>query len=211
MSDDAERNLEDGHTSARASPLPGGKLRIISYGHSKGRLTIPAGAELLTFSVRDIENPPARLRRTHTGLSPRLRKEVMANKSATARLESMCTTVEAKMSDLASPDGSCILLVGIMCEEGKHRSVTFAEELSRRITPGSWLIDVQHRDLGLVDDEDGAGVDAVDSDEAKLPSSESSRGILRKGKKQRDQERKKGRSSASKFVSGGTEEYEDLD
>jgi hypothetical protein len=211
MSDDAEGYLEDGHTSPRPSPVPGGRLRIISYGHSKGRLTVPAGAEQLTFSVRDIENPPARLRRTHTGLSPRLRKEVMANKSATTRLESMCSAVEAKMSDLASADGSCVLFVGIMCEEGKHRSVTFAEELSRRIAPGSWLIDVSHRDLGIVDDEDGAGEGTVDSDEAKLPSSDNSRVGLRKGKKQRDQERKKGRSSASKFVSGGTEEYNDVD
>ena len=41
------------------------------------------------------------------------------------------------------------LIVGIMCEEGRHRSVAFAEELGKMITKKPrWVIEVQHRDLG---------------------------------------------------------------
>lgn len=212
MSQDTGQRLENGRVSDQIPPPPKGKLQIVSFGHSNGPLTTATGiAEQLTFSVRDIENPPAKLRRTYTGLSPRLRKEVMANKIATARLESICTSVEAKMSELTSLDESHILVVGIMCEEGKHRSVTFAEELSRRISSSSWDIEVQHRDLGIFHNDDGDEGGALDPGKVNLPASESPRTGRRKGKKERGQERKRGRSSAHKFVSGNTEEYEDVD
>ncbi|KEF51827.1 uncharacterized protein A1O9_12164 [Exophiala aquamarina CBS 119918] len=209
MSQGTEQSLENRHVSGQASPPSKGKLQLISYGRSNGPLTGPSGAvDQLTFSVRDIANPPARLRRTHTGLSSRLRKEVMANKAAAARLESMCARVEAKMSEMASLDGSHVLFVGIMCEEGKHRSVTFAEELSRRIASSGWDIEVRHRDLAGFGHDDADAEEALDSDEANSPSSQSPGTGRRKGKKQQDHERKKGRSSAHKFVRGNTEEYE---
>jgi len=214
MTQEGGSNLENGHVPDQISPSPKGKLQIISYGHSNGPLTSPTGdgrGEQLTFSVRDIENPPARLRRTHTGLSPRLRKEVMANKAAAARLESMCTGVEAKMSVLGNNDGPHLLLVGIMCEEGKHRSVTFAEELSRRISASGWDVEVQHRDLAGFNYDGVEAEDELDSDAAIPPASEHARTGRRQGKKQRDQERKKGRSSAHKFVSGNAELDEDVD
>lgn len=43
------------------------------------------------------------------------------------------------------------LSVVIMCEEGRHRSVAFAEELGKVVTKKPrWAIEVQYRDLGEV-------------------------------------------------------------
>ena len=75
------------------------KLSIISYGYVNGPFVPnPSEAkEQLTFSVRDLENPPVRLCKKHTGLSSRLRKEVFVNADARATLEAMVEAVEAKI------------------------------------------------------------------------------------------------------------------
>ena len=50
-------------------------LRIVSHGRANGPLSEPEeNEEMLKFSVRDVPNPPAKLRKNYTGLSPRLRK-----------------------------------------------------------------------------------------------------------------------------------------
>lgn len=41
-----------------------------------------------------------------------------------------------------------VFIVGIFCARGQHRSVAFAEELSRASWPRNWEILVTHRDLG---------------------------------------------------------------
>lgn len=217
MSQDTTINLDTEHDSNQLSPaqlpppLSRPELQIISYGHSNGPLKIPTGAEHLNFSVRDIENPPAKLRRTHTGLSSRLRKEVMAGGPAKERLKSICTTVHARMEEMVKEERSDPLVVGIMCEEGKHRSVTFVEELSRRVRSRDWDIVIQHRDLGIVDSEDPGEMDVLRSGLPNTLSAKDSKSIAWKSKKQRDQERMKGRSSARKFVGGYSGEQEDED
>lgn len=40
------------------------------------------------------------------------------------------------------------LRVGVSCEMGRHRSVAFIEELSRRKWPVEWAVEVVHRDVG---------------------------------------------------------------
>lgn len=55
-------------------------------------------------------------------------------------------------------------------EQDKHRSVTFAEELSMQIASRIWEVDVQHRDSGIVDSEDSGKRDALDSGESNLLS-----------------------------------------
>ncbi|KAK5056503.1 hypothetical protein LTR84_012034 [Exophiala bonariae] len=215
MDQDTTGRLEAEGGSSQLSPawssraLARQKLQIISYGHSNGPLQIPSGTEHLNFSVRDIENPPVRLRRTHTGLSARLRKEVMAGSYAKERLANICTIVNDRMAKMINEDNSNALVVGIMCEEGKHRSVAFAEELSRQIESRDWDIDVQHRDLGIVGNEDPGEMKTLHLDRPNLPSAKNFNSIGRKGKKQRDQERTQGRLSAQKFVGGYSEDHED--
>jgi hypothetical protein len=201
---------ENGDSPSEIASLKPFYLSIISYGHANGPLTATYldGAEQLTFSVRDVENPPVKLRKTYTGLSPRLRKEVFANSAAQSKLETIVRAVEGRMAEIefsllkgtfrkdGSPEISrpARLVVTIMCEEGKHRSVAFAEELSRRLTIGrNVTLTVAHRDLDQL------------SPETPDQSSPSNPLDTRRGsgsKKQRDQERRKGRSSAAKFVHG---------
>jgi hypothetical protein len=210
LNEDGPRGHKPRLPNAETACLP--VLSIISYGHSNGPLRpTPAESstvEQLTFSVRDIENPPVGLRKSHTGLSARLRKEVFANDSAKARLAIIHEAVEAKMDELdksvfqaelgeelpVPSSRSHKLVVGIMCEEGKHRSVAFAEELARKMKPPrGWVVLVEHRDLGVVAPEDEESGSDADKREPRLP---------RKSKKQRELDRRKGRSSAGKFIQG---------
>ncbi|ETI26400.1 hypothetical protein G647_03177 [Cladophialophora carrionii CBS 160.54] len=180
-------------------------LSIISFGHANGPLK-PIGSEAveqLTFSVRDVGNPPARLRNTHTGVSARLRKEIFGNQAARRKLDTMLQAVEAKMIEFSKAhiqaehtmEGlrsllpvSPTLLIGIMCEQGKHRSVAFAEELARKITPkDGWTVSVEHRDLGVF---------LPNAENEDLDERTANTKALRKSKRQRERERKQGRSLA---------------
>ncbi|KIW65053.1 hypothetical protein PV04_07340 [Phialophora macrospora] len=204
----------DSATEHRASGNSGSfRLSIISFGHANGPLKPPGSeaVEQLIFSVRGVENPPAKLRKTHTGISSRLRKEIFGNQAARTKLDGMLQAVEAKMTEFDKarvraddtmeassaplPAGST-LLIGIMCEQGKHRSVAFAEELARMITPNDgWTVSVEHRDLGLLLPD----AEHQDPDERSADTK-----ALRKTKKQREQERKKGRSLAGKIFEDDT-------
>jgi hypothetical protein len=42
------------------------------------------------------------------------------------------------------------LVVSCFCERGKHRSVAFAEELSRHKWPRDWAVQLHHRDVDEV-------------------------------------------------------------
>jgi RNase adaptor protein for sRNA GlmZ degradation len=141
-------------------------LVLISYGHTNGPLETPRCRQL-TFSVRNLPNPPVALRKSHTGLSARLRKEVLATSEATLRLAEMEAAIieamaqcEQKSSsshnagvteqDDEPDEHSMNLQVGVFCEEGKHRSVSIVHELARSTAlkrPG-WSISEHHRDAG---------------------------------------------------------------
>jgi RNase adaptor protein for sRNA GlmZ degradation len=175
-------------------------VNIVSYGHSNGPLIVPREHHRLNFNVRDIPNPAAGLRRTHTGLSARLKKEVLATKEAQERLAEMVKKVNAKMEevetkyvnqnydDVEKPDqpevkkyekvyagefehredveseSSSTLVVAVYCEEGRHRSVAFAEELGRSLKRRDWDVTIDHRDLtGYSNDEPETPVDSPTS------------------------------------------------
>ncbi|KAH0842207.1 hypothetical protein FOPE_07657 [Fonsecaea pedrosoi] len=196
-------------SEAAAKTVSKFELIIISYGHAHGPLTLlePGTVEQLTFSVRDMKNPPAQLWKTHTGLSSHLRKEVMANRGAAARLSLILEAVRKKMGEMQlarqgidisadSPSSSAApstLVVGIMCERGKHRSVTFAEELSRSIQADDcWAVSVQHRELEQYPHRKSAAI----RDEKALKGDGRDR---RKLRKPRDLERMQGREARDGF------------
>ena len=113
-------------------------------------------------------------------MNRRLQKEIFISKQGKARMEQILECVDSQMikmtenysraptpeivtdADVDTPKESPReLVVGIMCEEGRHRSVAFAEELGKTVTKKPrWVIDVQHRDLSGIesseeDEEDG--------------------------------------------------------
>jgi RNase adaptor protein for sRNA GlmZ degradation len=55
---------------------------------------------------------------------------------------------EVKDDVSENPQGNAVqLVVGCFCERGRHRSVAFAEELSRHKWPREWAVEVHHRDV----------------------------------------------------------------
>lgn len=149
------------------------KLLLMSYGHANGPPAFEPGSRQLIFSVRDIPNPPVQLRKGHTGLSARLRKEVMASKEAKTRFidieNAIITAIQnstslhheqhapvAREEDQEQAQDAAttqqLLQVGICCEEGRHRSVSFVHELARSpaLKQTRWEITCIHRDLELL-------------------------------------------------------------
>lgn len=161
-------------------------LKLMSHGRANGPVNDPEdGEEMLRFTVRDVPNPPAKLRRKYTGLSPRLRTEIFSEKASKLKydtivteLEKMITSMETALrydaahKDEIDDETATILIVSIQCEEGKHRSVAFVEELAQSETTKrkDWAVQVEHRDLGVT--EVGGDADADDSDEVVSPTSE---------------------------------------
>lgn len=160
-------------------------LKLMSHGRVNGPVDDPDdGQEMLRFSVRDVPNPPAKLRKKYTGLSPRLRTEIFSEKASKLKydtivteLEKMITSMETAMrydaahQDEIDEETATVLIVSIQCEEGKHRSVAFVEELAQSETTKrkNWGVQVEHRDLGIAEAGDA---DADDSDEVVSPTSE---------------------------------------
>ncbi|KAJ9656531.1 hypothetical protein H2198_004880 [Neophaeococcomyces mojaviensis] len=156
-------------------------LRIVSHGRANGPLNDPEdGEEMLKFSVRDVPNPPAKLRKNYTGLSPRMRKEIFSDKIARNKYDTIVTEMEKMMQsmetavayddahkDEVDEPAATTLIISIQCEEGKHRSVSYAEELGQSAKRKDWAISIEHRDLG-VGQADG-GLDEDDSEEPTSP------------------------------------------
>lgn len=181
-------------------------LKIITHGRVNGPVEDPEdGEEMLKFSVRDVPNPPVKLRKKYTGLSPRLRSEVFSEKQARIKydtivteMEKMMTTMETAMQYDAThqevdEDTATILIVSIQCEEGKHRSVSFAEELSQSETTKrkDWTVSVVHRDLGVGDVN---GEDEDDSDVPTSPAAVRPKESVKTMKKKKDKNLKKARN-----------------
>ncbi|KAF7527299.1 hypothetical protein PCG10_003126 [Penicillium crustosum] len=139
---------------------------------------------LLSYNIRHLPNPPRNLRAMTTGLSPRLRKEFLKNEIVGGFLEraqneivnSLKTSCDALSQKSSTPEEpkiygnepeitttsthqkpNILLVVTVCCEEGRHRSVAFVEELAQRLSllrdgadmSRSWKLSVTtfHRDL----------------------------------------------------------------
>ena len=204
-------------------------ISIVSYGHSNGPLVVPAEHQKLTFNVRDIPNPAAGLRRTHTGLSDNLRRDILASHEAQECLSEMIKAVNVRMDEMEEMEivrpptppeperkltkkerlklaigeveeevdtagKSGTLVVGIVCEEGRHRSVVFAEELREALRRGDeWRITVDHRDLSGLKDGDGP-----ESPGGEVTSPTTAK--PQKTKKQKNQESRRRKTSQRGFL-----------
>jgi RNase adaptor protein for sRNA GlmZ degradation len=137
----------------------------------------------LAYNIRHLPNPPRHLRTNATGLSRRLQKEFLQNDNVEAFLvkvqSELVTSITTEcdlflhstekskqaihesshLTEEATLDCPDIdMVVTICCEEGRHRSVAFVEELSRRLATfkhgdglsQNWQlsVNVTHRDVG---------------------------------------------------------------
>ena len=118
MEDLDDEGIRDPASPRSVLDSPSFKLSIISYGHAKGPLRpLPHSASeeqssQMTFSVRDIPNPPAKLRKTDTGLSSRLRKEIFSNRLSREKLDMIVQAVEARMKEIEREKSESELSLG---------------------------------------------------------------------------------------------------
>lgn len=146
----------------------------------QGRLS-----KLLAYNIRHLRNPPRNLRAKSNGLSKQLQKEFLHNDDvevvldkvqsdlvdALREVDSMQSvgavtgeeenlgedTSNLKEENSAEDVQDTSVVLTVCCEEGRHRSVAFIEELARRIAnlkngdgiSHSWnlIIRVTHRDI----------------------------------------------------------------
>lgn len=161
---------------------------------------------LLSYNIRHLPNPPRNLRAMATGLSPRLRKEFLKNEIVGSFLErtqneivnSLKTSCDALSRESSSSEGpkshgneseitttsthqepNISLVVTVCCEEGRHRSVAFVEELAKMLSllrdgadmSPSWKLSVTtfHRDLEVFGVASN-GLDSMASQQIGKPS-----------------------------------------
>lgn len=173
-------------SSQLSSRYPSITVSLVSYGRSNGPF-VPSDeqkekAKFLSFNIRHLPNPPRNLRAMTTGLSPRLQKEFLKNEVVQQFLTRTHDEIVASLKDSyealsrrdelihnetgeglegktggASEDADISFIVTVCCEEGRHRSVAFVEELAQRLirlrtgdVMACWELNVNvvHRDIG---------------------------------------------------------------
>jgi UPF0042 nucleotide-binding protein len=120
-------------------------VNIVSFGFKNG---IPADADLI-FDVRFLPNPFYIDELKHkTGEDEMVQEFVMESADATVFLDKLTDMIGFLVPGYVK-EGKYQLIIGIGCTGGKHRSVTLANELYRRMKDkGNYGLKISHRDIG---------------------------------------------------------------
>lgn len=118
-------------------------ITILSFGFKFG---IPADADLV-FDVRFLPNPFYIDNLKHrTGNDPAVQDYVMGFPEAEEFLAKLCDMIRFLIPNYVK-EGKYQLVIGIGCTGGKHRSVTLANELYKRMkNQGNYGLKIFHRD-----------------------------------------------------------------
>ncbi len=119
-------------------------VTVMSFGFKYG---IPADADLV-FDVRFLPNPFYIDELKHkTGNDKEVQDYVMNNEEATAFMDKLTDMIQFLIPNYVK-EGKYRLVIAIGCTGGKHRSVTLANELFRRMRDtGNYGIKLYHRDV----------------------------------------------------------------
>lgn len=119
-------------------------ISVLSFGFKYG---IPSDSDLV-FDVRFLPNPYyIDELRALSGEDAAVRDYVMASKAAQIFAEKLEDMVKFLIPHYMS-EGKNNLVISIGCTGGKHRSVTLANELYRRLDkPGDYGLRIEHRDI----------------------------------------------------------------
>lgn len=119
-------------------------VTILSFGFKNG---IPADADLV-FDVRFLPNPYYIDELKHqTGNDPAIQDYVMSFPEAEEFLQKLEDMIRFLIPNYVK-EGKYQLVIGIGCTGGKHRSVTLANELYKRMkNQGNYGLKIYHRDV----------------------------------------------------------------
>ncbi|MCR5271553.1 MAG: RNase adapter RapZ [Lachnospiraceae bacterium] len=119
-------------------------ITILSFGFKYG---IPADTDLV-FDVRFLPNPYYVEELKHkTGNDKEIRDFVMAHSEAHEFLDKLNDMIEFLIPNYIS-EGKNQLVISIGCTGGKHRSVTLANELYKRLSGNKqYGLKIEHRDI----------------------------------------------------------------
>lgn len=118
-------------------------ITVLSFGFKYG---IPADADLV-FDVRFLPNPfyvPEL--KPKTGNDEAVRQYVMDSDKAVSFMDKLEDMITFLIPNYIS-EGKNQLVIGIGCTGGKHRSVTLANELVKRLKAMEYGLKVEHRDI----------------------------------------------------------------
>ncbi|KAJ5235171.1 uncharacterized protein N7469_004339 [Penicillium citrinum] len=191
-------------------------VSLYSYGHANGPITSldsdTPSQKTLSYNIRHLPNPPRHLRSKTDGLSRRLRKEFLQHDNVEKYLERVMTELIEAINSEYDRQGSLeensefevTVTVTVCCEEGRHRSVAFVEELAQRLRSfrhgdgqsRQWQLHatVSHRDIRI---------------RSKYDSDESLSGMASTKTAKKGSRHKKRGANGRNFISTG-EEYDDF-
>lgn len=120
-------------------------VTILSFGFKHG---IPADADLV-FDVRFLPNPfYIDELKYKTGNDKEVHDYVMSFPEAHSFIDKLVDMIEFLIPNYVK-EGKYQLIIGIGCTGGKHRSVTLANELYKRMkNQGDYGLKIDHRDVG---------------------------------------------------------------
>lgn len=131
----AELFLED--------PVSSLKIRCMSFGFKYG---IPGDADIV-FDVRCLPNPfyiPSMKYRT--GLEEDVSSYVMNHEQSQEVLKRLKSLIDYSVP-LYRAEGKSQLVIAIGCTGGRHRSVTFAEQIKNHLSMQGYSVSIKHRDI----------------------------------------------------------------
>ncbi len=118
-------------------------ITVLSFGFKYG---IPSDSDLV-FDVRFIPNPYYKLElRSHTGNDQIVQDYVMQWQVSRDFIDKLDDMVEFLIPNYVL-EGKNQLVISIGCTGGKHRSVTLANELGKRLGDRQYSVKVYHRDI----------------------------------------------------------------
>jgi UPF0042 nucleotide-binding protein len=125
------------------APAPSLTVNILSFGFKHG---LPPDADLV-FDVRFLPNPHfVPELRPLTGLNPRVARYVMRAPAARRFLRLTTALLRFLLPEYIA-EGKSYLTIAIGCTGGRHRSITIAESLERRLKRVRGVVlRVRHRD-----------------------------------------------------------------
>ena len=120
-------------------------ITVLSFGFKYG---IPVDSDLV-FDVRFLPNPYyVEGLRAKTGNDTEIREYVLQFKEAHAFLDKLNDMIEFLIPNYIA-EGKNQLVISIGCTGGKHRSVTLANELHKRLSGKTeYGLKIEHRDIG---------------------------------------------------------------